>query len=168
MLCPAAVSGSARSELEATVITAKDAIEYYSVKREAVARGDALIVADDGRSIAADTLVGYLAPPAPGAAAPAPSSTGDDTLGQAGQLRKVDAIGHVVVHTTTDTVTGNSGVYLPPSGQARIGGDVHIIRGPNELAGSDALVNMKTGIATLLAAPCGQVAGTILPGTASK
>jgi lipopolysaccharide export system protein LptA len=150
------------------VITAKDAIEYYSVKREAVARGDALIVADDGRSIAADTLVGYLAPPAPGAAAPAPSSTGDDTLGQAGQLRKVDAIGHVVVHTTTDTVTGNSGVYLPPSGQARIGGDVHIIRGPNELAGSDALVNMKTGIATLLAAPGGQVAGTILPGTASK
>jgi lipopolysaccharide export system protein LptA len=150
------------------VITAKDAIEYYSVKREAVARGDALIVADDGRSIAADTLVGYLAPPAPAAAAPAPSSTGDDTLGQAGQLRKVDAIGHVVVHTTTDTVTGNSGVYLPPSGQARIGGDVHIIRGPNELAGSDALVNMKTGIATLLAAPGGQVAGTILPGTASK
>ena len=150
------------------VITAKDAIEYYSVKREAVARGDALIVADDGRSIAADTLVGYLAPPTPGAAAPAPSSTGDDTLGQAGQLRKVDAIGHVVVHTTTDTVTGNSGVYLPPSGQARIGGDVHIIRGPNELAGSDALVNMKTGIATLLAAPGGQVAGTILPGTASK
>ena len=50
------------------VITAKDAIEYYSVKREAVARGDGLIVADDGRSIAADTLVGYLAPPATAAA----------------------------------------------------------------------------------------------------
>ena len=45
------------------VITAKDALEYYAQKRMAVARGDALIVADNGRSIAADTLIGYLAPP---------------------------------------------------------------------------------------------------------
>jgi hypothetical protein len=35
-----------------------------------VARGNALIVADDGRSIAADTLVGYLAPPTPAAPPP--------------------------------------------------------------------------------------------------
>jgi lipopolysaccharide export system protein LptA len=148
------------------VITARNAIEYYSKARMAVARGNALIVADDGRSIAADTLIGYLAPPAPaplGAAAPAAS---DDPTNQAGQLRKVDAIGHVVIHTATDTATGNSGVYLPPTGQARLGGDVHIIRGPNVLIGSDALVNMKTGIATLLAGPGGQVSGTIQPNAA--
>jgi lipopolysaccharide export system protein LptA len=156
------------------VITAKDAIEYYSVKREAVARGDALIVADDGRSIAADTLVGYLAPPATAAgtqAAPSPSastSTSADPLGQAGQLKKVDAIGHVIVRTPTDTATGDTGVYLPQTGQARLGGDVHIIRGPNELTGSDALINTKTGIATLLAAPGGQVAGSILPNSANN
>jgi lipopolysaccharide export system protein LptA len=141
------------------VITARDAIEYYSIKREAVASGDALIEADDGRSIAADTLVGYLsATPA----TPAPSS-GD--LAQVGQLQKVDAIGHVTIHTTTDTATGDRGVYLPPTGQARLGGNVHIIHGPNEMAGSDALVNMKTGIATLLAGPGGQVSGVILPGS---
>jgi lipopolysaccharide export system protein LptA len=147
------------------VITARDAIEYYSVKRMAVARGNALIVADDGRSIAADTLVGYLAPPAPAAsgAPQAAAAASSDSLGQAGQLKKVDAIGNVVIHTTTDTATGDTGVYLPPTGQARLGGNVHIIRGKNELTGSDALVNMKTGIATLLAAPGGQVAGTILP-----
>jgi lipopolysaccharide export system protein LptA len=146
------------------VITARDAIEYYSVQRMAVARGKALIVADDGRSVAADTLVGYLAPPASpgGTATPAANS---DPL-QAGQLRKVDAFGHVVIHTTTDTATGDTGVYLPQSGRARLGGDVRIIRGPNILTGSDALVNMKTGVATLLAAPGGQVAGTIMPNTA--
>jgi lipopolysaccharide export system protein LptA len=33
------------------------------------------------------------------------------------------------------------------------------------MAGSDALVNMKTGIATLLAGPGGQVSGVILPGS---
>jgi lipopolysaccharide export system protein LptA len=146
------------------VITAKDSIEYYSVKREAIARGDALIVANDGRSIAADVLVGFLAPPAgappAGGSAPAPTD-----ISQAGQLRKVNAIGHVTIKTTTDTATGDEGVYLPPTGMARLGGDVHIIRGPNELAGSDAIVNMKTGVATLLAGSGGQVAGTILPGS---
>jgi lipopolysaccharide export system protein LptA len=144
------------------VITARDAIEYYSIKRMAVARGQALIVADDGRSIAADTLIGYLAPAGPASTAP----VSGDPLTQAGNLKKVDAIGHVVIRTTTDTATGNTGVYLPQTGQARLGGNVRIVRGPNELTGSDALVNMKTGIATLLAAPGGQVSGTITPGSA--
>ena len=147
------------------VITAKDALEYYAQKRMAVARGDALIVADNGRSIAADTLIGYLAPPA-ASNAPRPASRPDQNanpLDQAGQLQKVDAIGHVVVRTTTDTATGDRGVYLPPTGLARLGGDVHVIHGPNQLTGNDALVNMKTGVATLLAAPGGQVAGTIVP-----
>lgn len=142
------------------VITAKDAIEYYSQKREAVARGDALIVASDGRSIAADVLVGYLAPAAAG---PANAKTSDPLLAQAGQLQKVDAIGHVVIHTASDIATGDRGVYLPQTGEARLGGDVHIVHGQNELAGSDALVNTKTGVATLLAAPGGQVAGVVLP-----
>lgn len=148
------------------VVTARDAIEYYSTTREAVARGNALIVTDDGRSIAADTLVGYLAPAQP--PSPAQAKTSADVTAQAGQLRKVEAIGHVVIHTPTDTATGDTGVYLPQEGKARLGGNVHIIRGQNELTGSDALVNTKTGVATLLAAPGGQVAGTIVPNAASN
>ena len=149
------------------VITARDAIEYHSGTRMAVARGNALIVADDGRSVAADTLVGYLteAPPAAGQAAPA---AGGDALTQAGKLREVDAFGHVVIHTTTDTATGDTGVYQPITGLARLGGDVHIIRGANDLRGADALINLKTGVAQLLAAPGGQVQGTIIPNSASQ
>ena len=154
------------------VITAKDAIEYYPVKREAVARGDGLIVADDGRSIAADTLVGYLAPPATARAGPAnPRPPSRPPARSAGPGRAVAKSGRdrpCGDPYPTDTATGNTGVYLPPTGQARLGGDVHIIRGPNELTGNDALMNMKTGIATLLAAPGGQVAGTILPNTAKS
>jgi lipopolysaccharide export system protein LptA len=156
------------------VITAKDSVEYYSVKRQAIARGDAVILADDGRSVAADVLIGYLAPPpgsapaamasvTPGAPGAAPQP---DMLGQAGKLQKVDAIGHVLIRTPNQTATGNSGVYLPDKGVARLGGNVHIISGPNVLNGADALVNMKTGIATLLAAPGGQVAGSITPNSA--
>ncbi len=150
-------------------VTAKNSIEYYSVKRIAVARGNALIVADDGRSIAADTLVGYLAPAAPAGASPAAASTAAaaaDPLSQAGDLRKVEAFGHVVIHTTTDSATGDRGVYLPPSGRARLSGNVHITHGPNTLAGSDALINTKTGVATLIAGRGGQVAGTIIPNAA--
>jgi lipopolysaccharide export system protein LptA len=147
------------------VITARDSVEYYSATRVAVARGNALIVADDGRTVAADTLVGYLDKgPQGNTPAPAtPAKPGSDDMIQAGQLNKVDAIGHVVIHTTTDTATGDRGVYFPKTGRARLGGNVHIIRGQNELSGADALVNMKTGVATLLAQPGHQVAGTIVP-----
>lgn len=147
------------------IITARDAIEYYSVKRMAVARGNALIVANDGRSVSADTLIGYLdpAPPPAGGAVSPPSSGPPDMLEQGGRLKKVDAIGHVVIHTPTEMAAGDFGVYLPDQGQARLGGNVHIIRGPNQLNGADALLNTKTGVATLLAAKGGQVSGVVVP-----
>ncbi|HTQ72547.1 MAG TPA: LptA/OstA family protein [Acidocella sp.] len=146
-------------------VTARDSIEYYAGEHKAIARGNALIVADDGRSIAADVITGYFASQAGGTSQAKPAAQSADTLGGSGNLQKVEAVGHVVIKTQTDTATGDSGVYLPPTGQARLGGNVHIIHGPNELAGSDALVNMKTGIATLLAGPGGQVSGVILPGS---
>ncbi|MGE4481706.1 LptA/OstA family protein [Acidocella sp.] len=144
------------------IVTAKDSIEYYANEHKAVARGDALIVAKDGRSIAADVITGYFADQAEGGK---PAAQDSETLGQGGNLKKVEAVGHVIIKTTADTATGDRGIYLPPTGQARLGGNVHIIHGPNELAGSDALVNMKTGVATLLAGPGGQVSGVILPGS---
>jgi lipopolysaccharide export system protein LptA len=147
------------------VITARDSIEYYSVKRMAVARGNALIVASDGRSIAADILIGYLDPaaPPPANAPPVAAGTPPDMLGQSGKLQKVEAIGHVVIRTPTELASGNRGVYLPEQGLVRLGGDVHIIRGPNQLNGADALVNTKTGVATLLAGAGSQVSGIIVP-----
>jgi lipopolysaccharide export system protein LptA len=51
---------------------------------------------------------------------------------------------------------------------ARLGGDVHITRGQNQLNGAEANVNMKTGIATLVAAPQNRVHGLVLPNDASN
>jgi lipopolysaccharide export system protein LptA len=149
------------------IITARDSIEYYSVKRMAVARGNALLVANNGRSIAGDTLIGYLAPAAPTANSPAANAANPpDMLAQGGKLQKVDAIGHVIIRTPSETATGDRGVYLPEQGLARLGGNVHIIRGPNQLNGADALFNTKTGVATLLAGPGGQVSGIVVPNSA--
>ncbi|MDE1905214.1 MAG: organic solvent tolerance protein OstA [Rhodospirillales bacterium] len=146
------------------IVTARDSIEYYASAHKAIARGNALIVASDGRSIAADIITGYFDSQVSGGK-PQQAVQNADALSQSGNIKRVEAIGHVVIKTQTDTATGDSGVYLPPTGEARLGGNVHIIHGQNELAGSDALVNMKTGIATLLAGPGGQVSGVILPGS---
>ncbi|WP_297370541.1 LptA/OstA family protein [Acidocella sp.] len=143
-------------------LTARDSVEYYANQHMAVARGNALITTSDGRSIQADVITAYFATTQSSSQAGASTLAG---LGQGGALERVEAVGHVVVRTKTDIVTGDRGVYLAATQQARLGGNVHIIQGQNELAGGDALVNMKSGTATLLAGPGGQVSGTITPGS---
>jgi lipopolysaccharide export system protein LptA len=144
-------------------IKAKNSIEYYSVRRQAIARGNATIVADDGRAIAADTLVGDLAPATTASPTTTKPSPQPDMLDQAGKLQKVEAYGNVQINTPNQEATGDKGVYLPDQGLARLGGNVVIISGQNRLSGSDAIVNTKTNVAQLLAGPGGQVAGTVVP-----
>ena len=165
------------------VLTARDDMEYWSLKHMAVARGDAVVVTNDGRRMSADTLVAYTedatgqppAPPAghpgaPGQAATPVSATAgakpanpDDPLAASGKLQKVEAYGHVVVRTVTDTVTGERAVYVPDSGIARVAGHVRITRADNQLDGSEAVVNMKTGVSRLLAGNTGRVQGLVVP-----
>jgi lipopolysaccharide export system protein LptA len=171
------------------VITAKDDLEYWPQKHMAVARGDAVVVTNDAKRIAADTLVAYTTdnpPPngakpaatpaaatSPGAKPPGSKST-DDPLVSSGKLQRVEAFGHVSVRTPTDTVTGDRGVYVPDTGMARLGGNVRITRGQNQLNGAEADVNMKTGIATLVAQKAsaaqkaGRVHGLVVPNDESN
>lgn len=164
------------------VITAKDDLEYWPQKHMAVARGNAVVVTTDAKRVAADTLVAYTSdnPPPNGAATPVstgakasgPKASGgkpsggqssDDPLAASGKLQRVEAFGNVSVRTPTDTVTGDRGVYVPDTGMARLGGNVRITRGQNQLNGAEADVNMKTGIATLVARPAGRVHGLVVP-----
>jgi len=81
----------------------------------------------------------------------------------AGKLQRVEAFNNVSVRTVTDIVTGDRGVYVPDTDIAHLGGHVRITRGANQVNGSEAVVNMKTGIATLLAGNSGRVSGLIVP-----
>ncbi|MBV9249441.1 MAG: LPS export ABC transporter periplasmic protein LptC [Acetobacteraceae bacterium] len=149
------------------VLTARDDMEYWSQKHMAVARGDAVVVTNDDRRLAADTLVAYTTDADTGqpanAAAHPPPSPADDPLASSGKLQKVEAYDHVSVRTPTDTVTGDRAVYVPETGIARVGGNVRITRGQNQLNGSEAEVNLKTGISHLLAAKGGRVQGLVVP-----
>ena len=150
------------------VLTARDVMEYWSQSRMSVGRGDATVTTNDGRRIRADVLVGYSAPPdaskspkAKAADAGKPADT--DLVQSSGKLQKVNAFGHVVVRTQTETVTGSRGVYVPDTGIARIVGDVHITRGQNQLNGAAAIINMHTGLATMTEDPGARVRGLIVP-----
>ncbi len=154
------------------VLTARDDLEYWSLKHMAVARGDAVLVTKDHRRVAADVLVAYTTPanqqpstqPAKPAASVSPAS--EDPLEASGRLRKVEAFGNVTVSTPTEVVTGDRGVYVPETGIAILLGQVRITRGQNQLNGAEAEVNLKTGISRLLPARSGRVQGLIVPNQA--
>lgn len=158
------------------VITARDSLEYWSQKRMAVGRGNAVVVTSDGRRLQGDVLVGYTSPPATpatagGAAAPLPvkpATAPGDPLATSGKLERVEAFGNVEVRTATDIVRGDRGVYVPDTGMARIIGHVRITHGQNQLNGPAADINMKTGIAHIVSDPGQRVEGLIMPNDATK
>lgn len=162
-------------------ITARDSLEYWSQRKMAVARGNAVVVTQDGRRITADALVAYLLDdPAPttttAGAAPAANSTTTrvsqpraGTEGAAapppgqGRIDRVELFGNVEIRTETEVVRGERGVYAAGTGQARLLGDVRITRGDNQVNGREALVNMNTGISRVISAPGQRVQGLIVP-----
>jgi lipopolysaccharide export system protein LptA len=160
-------------------LTARDTLEYWPQKHMSVARGDAVLVTNDARRVSADTLVAYTLdqnsgqagakPPAPAPVAPSPATTGrpapagGSMEAMVGKLQRAEAFGNVTVRTLTDIVTGDRGVYVPDTDIAHLGGHVRITRGLNQVNGSEAVVNMKTGVATLLSGENGRVAGLVVP-----
>jgi len=157
-------------------LTARDTLEYWSQKHMAVARGDAVVITNDARRVSADTLIAYTVetPATPGAAppahatAPATPQANDSMAAMVGKLQRVEALGNVSVRTLTDIVTGDRGVYVPDTDIAHLGGHVRISRGLNQIDGSEAVVNMKTGVATLLAGDSGRVTGLVVPNDQSN
>lgn len=150
-------------------VTARESLEYWSARRMAVARGDA-VVETPGRRMTADTLVAYFleqAPqPPPGAARPAAARPAPATQpGQpdTGRLDRVDAFGNVTIRTELETVRGDRGAYDARTRIARLGGNVRITRGPNQLNGDQAEVNMATGVSRLLPGAAGRVQGLVVP-----
>ncbi len=154
-------------------ITARDSLEYWSARRMAVGRGNAVVVTSDGRRITADTLVAYmLEDPQPGptqAAARGVAQPRPGTQGAAapppgqGRIDRIELFGNVEIRTATEVVRGERGVYSGQTGLARLLGNVRITRGDNQVNGREALVNMNTGVSRIVSAPGTRVQGLIVP-----
>jgi lipopolysaccharide export system protein LptA len=116
------------------VVTARDALEYWPDKLQAIARGQAVAVRD-GRRVAADRLIAQFRTTAKG--------------GQ--ELEQVVAEDHVVITSATDVARGERAVYAVTQNKARLTGNVQITRGASQLAGAAAEVDFKTGISRMVA-----------------
>jgi lipopolysaccharide export system protein LptA len=120
------------------VVTARDTLEWYDNKLVGVARGDAVSVRDTKR-LTGDVLVAQVVKPTNG-----PS-----------RISRIDAQGHVVVATPTDTARGATGVYNVDTGIVTLAGGVTITRDSSELRGQYGVVDLNTNISHLLSAPPG-------------
>src|SRR5262249_39691468 len=78
-------------------------------------------------------------------------------------LKRVEALGNVVITTPTEVARGNRGDYDADTQVATLTGNVRLTRGDNQLNGDRAEVNMKTGISTLLAGDGRPAAGQTNP-----
>jgi lipopolysaccharide export system protein LptA len=150
------------------VLTARDSVEYWPQRRMAVARGDAVVVTKEDKRVRADVLVAHFreaVAQAAGAPRPQPARpAAENAPGSDSNLEKVEAFGRVEIRTPTEVVRGDTGVYTPPNGLARLIRNVTIVRGDNTLTGCEAIVNMQTGISQLVACPGDRVRGIIVPG----
>ena len=159
-------------------MSARDTMEYWSQKHMAVGRGNAVVNTNDGRRLSGDVLVGYTddantraaTTPVQRVAATPPTKppNGNDPLSDAGgKLKRVDAFGHVEVRTATEIIHADKGVYIPDTGIARLVGNVHLTRGQNQLNGDQAVINLRTGISTMIRDPGQRVEGLVVPSDAS-
>ncbi|MCA3323285.1 MAG: hypothetical protein INF75_01825 [Roseomonas sp.] len=150
------------------VLTASDSVEYWPQRRMAVARGDAVVVTKDEKRVRADVLVAYFREaPTEAGTAPRPQAArraAETAPGSGSNLERVEAFGRVEIRTPTEVVRGDSGIYTPPNGLARLLGNVTIVRGDNTLTGCEAIVNMDTNVSRLVACPNERVRGIIIPG----
>lgn len=125
-------------------LSASKQLEYWEVKRFAVARGNA-VATRDNKQVFADTLVAHMKP---------------DDKGHT-QVYRVDAYDNVRIRTDRETATGDRGVYNVESGVATLTGKVKLVRDDNELLGCRAEVNLNTGISRLFPCPSGQGSGRV-------
>ncbi|GBR32911.1 LptA/OstA family protein [Gluconobacter kondonii] len=156
------------------VLTSRDVMEYHAKTRMSVGRGDATVTTNDGKQVKADVLVSFSKPndaPAPGQSAKPGQAAADSSNPMGGGSSKLDRAygwGHVVLRTPTQTATGDRGVYVFDTQIARLIGHVHVTQGQNQNNGSQAIVNMKTGIATMLPGTDSPIQGLVVPNEANS
>jgi len=123
-------------------ITASDRIEYRAKDKRAYVVGNAKVVEGD-KVIRASRFIAYL-------------KDGED--GKV-SMRRVEAVGGVIITTKNEVIRGNRGDYNGETKLATLTGDVKLTRGDNQLNGQKAIVNLETGISRMV----GRVSVLLVP-----
>ncbi len=127
---------------EKQTVTARDRIEYNSKTKIANVVGNATVI-EDKKKVRADRFVAYM----------------DQAKGGKTALRKVDAVGNVVITTATEVLRGDRGDYNGKTKIATLTGNVKLTRCDNQLNGDKAVVDLNTGVSRMV----GKVKGVFIP-----
>jgi lipopolysaccharide transport protein LptA len=129
-------------------VTARDQMEYWHDRDVMVARGNVVIVKDDGTTIRSDLATAYFRKNA---------QTGKREMFQ------VKADGSVHITTSKDDVTCNHAVYDPITEISVLTGDVVLKQNGNVFRGERAEIDSKTGVSRLFPAAGQRVHSVIQP-----
>lgn len=124
------------------IVTAKDSLEYWEHRQQAVARGGAVAVRAEKR-IQADILVADFAQNAEKQMA----------------MQRAHGYNHVILTTPREVVTGDRADYNVETGIVTVTGSVKITREDNQVNGGYAVVNLNTGISRIFPVPPGAAEG---------
>jgi lipopolysaccharide export system protein LptA len=120
---------------EKQTLVAQEKVEYWVAQKRVVATGGA-VISSDGNTLKADILTIYLMN----------AKKGKETL----TVERVEAKGKVVIITPQEQAMADYGQYLQTKGIALLKGNVEIRRAGSILKGSEAIVNLQTGVSTLV------------------
>lgn len=131
-----------------------DRIEVQDRADRAVFAGNVHAVQGDLTLDTQRLTVAYTSQPAkPGSGQPA---AGQQAAGGTGiQINRLDASGGVVVHSPSETATGDFGVYDLDHKLITLVGDVRLTHGDSNILGSRLLIDLTTGRAVVDGGPPG-------------
>ena len=125
-------------------------LDYFDKEQKLVYTGN--VIATQGESkLQARTLVIFLTPKDPGAAAGAPSSSS--------QVQRMEAAGPVTIVSKDQIGTGDSGIYVKSENKVYLIGHVTLTQGPNVTKGDKLVYDLTTK----QAAVTGRVRSMFLP-----
>lgn len=131
-------------------VYARDKFEYWVNQGRLIATGQAVAVRL-GDKLEADKIITIFT---------------EDKTGKR-VLRSLEALGHVVITTPTEVLTGERALYKTDTNIAQIWDNVKITRGSNVLEGKRAQVNLDTNISKIFGNPeeGSRVRGVFFPGS---
>ena len=146
---------------DSDILTARDRFEYDAANKKATAFGGAKAIRhtpQGTRTITADKMIAYFR----------------DDAGGSLVADHIDAEGHVKMvsgnapGTPPDVASGDRGNYSIGDNKATLHGDVKLTRGPNQIEGNAAEVDMQSGASRMLSEnetteTPGRVRGLLLP-----
>ena len=133
-----------RMDSQEVKLNADKSLEYWTEGEIAIARGNAEVLAQGGKSLKAETIRAKIS-----------------LLNGKKQISYATAEKNVAVNTGTSLITGNDGRYDFTTQQGKICGALKIIEQDTTLGGECATINMQTGVSQIQSSESnGRVRGT--------